>query len=244
MKNALYLFFFIFSSLCLTAQQKDRFSLTAAVGYSVPVGRFANGDGNQVFFFSDNNIAGWAKPGPAVKFDLNYALTKSAGIMLSATGQINPRSRSAFLKDMSHTFADNSNLVVSAGSWKIGRVMAGGYYDLYFSTAKSWRCRISLLAGVLKTSLPSYATIDSSGNPADLEHNPPSPFPWVFCYQFGAALQRNIGHAWYISFQLDFFGADVKGNIPTPAFFYPYQLDTDRVYITSLTGMLGLGFRF
>ena len=189
----------------LAQNTPGNFFINIAGGVAIPVGEFAekpNMDGT----------TGVAKTGPAAQLTVGYMLHKHWGVLFLASGSSSKRDDKAYEQAAIYPGQEIHNSV-SAGSWKIGRLMLGGVYETAITNSMVFRS--SLAAGLCKTSVPSLkqsqmAFINGSPVSAFTIDYAKRPLPWAFSYQLQAGLKYKLNKTWGLCADLGYVAAIVK----------------------------------
>jgi hypothetical protein len=183
MKKNFLLLVFLFALVNVRAQDKfSHWSIGFSAGSTFPTGSFGSKK-------SSDREAGYARTGVSAEIAGTYAINRSFGIALVVSGQENKYG--LFTNITANTILTNT----SSQNWKMARILTGGVYTRPFSLQGKLSLRIRLLAGILKTSIPSYSYdfVEVSGQPVSLhETSPNHPMPWTFCYQGDAGLKWKV----------------------------------------------------
>jgi len=230
----------LFDGLCFAQETDSRFSAAFSAGASFPVGNFASKANNGFYVDNMSHPAGWAKPGPAFQLSLNYCLQKTFGLSLLLAGQGNKQDESAFESSLKELFNTDDNFAVKTNSWKIFRIMVGGFYDLSVVQNK-FIFQPTILIGILKTSIPARSYYDST-NSSWSYSSPESSLPIAFCYEIGMNFRWHFSKSLYLKAVYDFFHASPKGydvSVNTTNFHY-----NTAIPISSVNALAGIGVRF
>jgi hypothetical protein len=79
-----------------------------------------------------------AKPGIAANLSFGYKLNKSVAIILMLGGSQNKQDAKAYENYLKQQFGNAATTTVTAGSWKIGSIMAGASKALALKKMESF----------------------------------------------------------------------------------------------------------
>ena len=246
----------LLSILCISeiifAQKPPKFSATISFGPAFPVGKYGSKN-------SSDSTAGWALPGPALNISFGYHLNKSIGAMLLMSGQFNKQDADAFNKRLKEWSGPGTEVQTRTSSWKVGKIMAGGFLDIPLSTSRKVLLRTALLGGAVKSYFPAHSYSGSSnptGSPADQTAFMGSfsgmALPWVFGFQVNAGVHYEIAENIFLLADMNYFNAKVEsysvyprstGIFTSPGPLPPPPQKT-KFSLASINMMLGAEFRF
>jgi hypothetical protein len=208
------------SSLTGLQAQESRWSIALTGGAAIPVGKFA---GQHI---SDSTTS-FAKPGPALNLLVHYHLSGHFGVALLLTGQLNTPDNQSMIRQYSNA-EPGSEFSVSAGTWQIGKIVAGPTYSVPFARNKSLHLTARLMAGALKTSMPkmTIAEITNYGSGGGLGGGTTSvgsesmqaktSMSWAFAYLAGAGLRYTINRRFSLRGDLDYAYSMTKAPLGGP----------------------------
>jgi hypothetical protein len=234
---------FLLAASMLKAQQKQsRFLAELSVGPSFPVGKF----GDKSFdIFNRKNPPLRAKTGLGVNFSLGYYLNRSVGVLLSSGYSVNEQSWSGY-QDYLRNIPSIDYLPVetSGKSWKVAKVMGGGFFVVPLTAAHKLNLLTRLTAGVCKTAVPGYdykvytwdGRLFREGSTDKID------LPWTFCYQMSVALQYKLTNRLHVLLDVNSFNATAKKTV---TYFDGYTNEVTTKYeLNTLNAMAGVGLNF
>jgi hypothetical protein len=252
-KEPLLLLGILFVGEIIFAQKAPKFSAAFSIGSAFPVGKFGSSN-------SADTTAGWALPGPAVNLSFGYHLTKSTGLLLLMSGQLNKQDANTFTKRIKDNSGPGTEVHTTTSSWRVGKIMAGVFFNKPISNSGKISLRTSLIGGGVKSYFPGYkyeGTSNPTGSPADQSAFMASfsgmKLPWVFGFQVNAGAQYEVAENIFLLADLNYFNAKVEsysfyprgtGIIfsPGPVLSPPPQ--KAKFSLASLNMMAGAEFRF
>ena len=252
-KGSLLLLSIFCISELIFAQKSPKFSASISFGPAFPVGQYGSKN-------SSDSTAGWALPGPALNISFGYHLTRSIGAMLLVSGQLNKQDAEVFKKRLKDGSGPGTEVQAKTYSWKIGKIMAGGFFDIPLSNSGKVLLRTALLGGAVKSYFPGYkysGVSNPTGSPADMTAFSGTftgmQLPWVFGFQVNAGVQYEIAENIFLLADMNYFSAKVEsysfyprstGIIISPRPLpFPSPQKT-KFSLASLSVMFGAEFRF
>jgi hypothetical protein len=213
-KIAALLASFLLLTIALHAQKKQpAFFAEFGVGPSFPIGNFSK----KTYNGTDNNLPGFATTGLGVNLSFGYHLNESVGLLLSGGYSINPQDEQAYVD---YFKSNNSNIYtasVDAKSWKIAKLMAGGFLVTPLTSAEDLVLRTKLTAGVCKTAIPElkYGFSGENNNLGSIwwreyGYQGKTALPWTFCYQVSVGLKYTLNKKLYALFDISSFNATAE----------------------------------
>jgi len=235
------------------AQKTPKFLASVSIGVAFPVDKFGSKN------FSDSS-AGWALPGPVLNVSFGYHITKSTGVMLLFSGQLNKQDADVFNNGIKESNGPVTEVQTTTSSWKVPKVMAGGFFNIPLYNPGKVLLKIAVLAGGVKSYFPGYSysgTTNPTGSPADSRSYSATftgkELPWTFGYQVNAGINYKISSDIFLLADINYFNSDVEsyavyprsttviispGPVPLP----PPQ--KTKFSLASLNMMVGAGIRF
>ena len=194
-----------------------RFSGNLLFGGAFPVGKFADKSPNPA---GREKSAGWASPGIAMQLNLRIKINGSVGALLTVSGQQNKQRAESISDNLKQSgyYPPAAIFDMHSESWKIGKILLGGYYSVPLSQDKKWSLEGNATAGILKTSIPGYSYTYADGNSRVAGSMVKQNLPLSFCYQVGAFVNWKFEKSIH---------AVVGLNYAYAAPVYKYRLYTD-----------------
>jgi len=217
-----------------------------SAGPSFPIGKF----GEKSFgSFMDENPGGNAKMGLAMNANIGYRLNETAGIVLIAGYSINKQDADSYEEYMKKAwFSNPSRVDVTAESWKIFRIMAGGFLITPLTANEELSLITKVAAGVCKTALPafSWTGYDQNGMLLGAGTQNKTMLSWTFCYQVNLGLQYKLNNKLHILFDINSFNATANKEYsynPNPISSGPVQMVTikRKFRLASVSALAGIG---
>lgn len=252
------LFFFYITAKA--QEHNSRFSVEVSAGPSFPVGNFASKDTLGMRLGDSNTSGGWAKTGLVVNLSASYNITRVFGWELEVGGQFNKRDGAPLKKVLRKIYAtrDNLRISVKGSSWKIGKILTGGFFAVPLSSSDKFYFQGKVLAGVCKTSIPEYqyAVYDKDnpmGNPdgesvLTAGRHSKTSLPLTFCYQLGAGLKYLLTQKMFLTASINYFDAQpvrkysVYADPMNPG---GERIEIEKKYkLRSINPMVGIGLTF
>jgi hypothetical protein len=249
-KNSVLLTGFLLFAIVLHAQKKDhRLVAEISLGPSLPIGKF----GNKSFGSEYHEPSGFAKTGFNAQVSLGYYLNESFGILLLPSYSVHVQDRSglqAFMKEVYLSMGLRTSRVdVDPQSWKIVKLMAGGFFVTPLTAAEDLVLQTKLTAGACKTAIPA---LSYTGYDADNE----MPYPgkmgktslsWAFCYQVSVGLKYNLNNKLHLLLDVNSFNATPKKDYfftsADPRTPDPGQ-QTVKYKLAEVNALVGVGLSF
>jgi len=210
-KQLLIINYLLLISTVLYAQKKPaKFFAEFGVGPSFPIGDFAK----KTYNGTDNNMSGFANIGLGANLSIGYHINESVGLLLSGGYSINTQNEKAYADNFKSNNSDLDAVSVDAKSWKILKVMAGGFFVTPLTSDEDLVLRTKLTAGVCKTAVPefNYGYMgESQGSPwRGAAHQEKTSLPWSFCYQVSIGLKYSLNKKLFALFDISSFNATAE----------------------------------
>lgn len=245
---------FLFCTTVLYSQQKEhKFFAELSLGPSFPIGKFAGKTANP--FPDDDQPAGLAKPGLSSQFSLGYYLKENAGALFSWGSGFHPQAKSAYENYLQaiYTMPGASPVKVDADakSWKIIKLMAGGFLITPLNTEETLALVTKITAGACKTAVPaySYKTYDQSGALYNSGSSDKTSLAWAFCYQVSMGLKYKLNDKLHLLLDVNSFNSTPKKEYtynPNPASSGPPQQEQKNIKykLAEVNALIGIGIGF
>ncbi|HEV8084421.1 MAG TPA: hypothetical protein VGP55_14535 [Chitinophagaceae bacterium] len=238
--------FLLVTNLKLIAQKNNsKFFTEIKVGASLPVSKFSD----KTFTNSpwDNNPSGLAKTGLNINLSLGYHLNKSTGILILLGNTFNKQDAASYKNYLTQINGNGRN-EVSTNSWKIFKVMAGGFYEIPFSTSSKLKFQSKITAGICKTAIPgySYTLYDQNGMLQGAFTQAKTSLPSAFCYQLSAGINYQINSRIDLLFDVSYCNSNPQinysynPNFPDPG---PSISGKRKYNLSSVNVMAGIGIK-
>lgn len=236
---------------CMLHAQKDqsRFLVELSVGPSFPLGKFAD---KEVKAYNDNDPSGLAKTGIGANATIGYHLNKLAGLLLTAGYSVNKQDETGYHDFFSKTwYPGAASLDVSTGSWKIVKIMAGGFMLTPLTSENELSLVTKLSAGICKTAVPrySYTAYGQGGSFMASGYQEKTKLPWAFCYQISVGLQYRLNNKLHVLFDVSSFNATATQKYsynPNPISSGPVEWVNaeKKIRLGSVNARAGIGIEF
>jgi hypothetical protein len=245
--------FFVLSQItihCLAQQPIQKFTAEVLLGPSLPCGKFSDKSANPQ---NVDKASGWAMPGPALQIAGKYYFNKVYGVSLLAGWQENKQDAGAVTNNVKQGQPDSLSFKTTSKSWKTWKILAGGFLKIPISRGNKFYFQSSLMAGVLKTSVPGYSFLyynSFNGSPNLLGGGAFSgrSLPLSFCYQAEAGVQWQFTQRVFFSSGINYFhSAPAWKYTYYPLLFPPSNNGTARETKYPVSGiniMFGIGASF
>jgi hypothetical protein len=248
-KTASLLTGFLLIIISLHAQKKQpKFLVELGVGPSFPIGTFADKTYQD---YNETNFSGMAKTGLAAQLSLGYYINESVGLLLLPSFTIHSQDPSGYEEALRKTYSilsGNQNMPsrieVKAKSWKIAKLMVGGFFITSLTSASELSLITKLTVGVCKTNMPeySYTTYDQAGMLSGTGVQNKTSLPLAFCYQVSVGLKYKLGNQLYLLFDVNSFNSNLKKdfNANTPI----QTIRTAKYKVAEVNVLAGIGINF
>jgi hypothetical protein len=243
---------FLFLVFILHAQKKQpKFLVELGVGPSFPIGKFADKEVTDLF---DKNPSSLAKTGMAANIMVGYYLKESVGLLLTAGYSANKQDGAGYEEYYSKSWYPNaSRLDVSTNSWKILKVMGGGFLVTPLTSENELSLLTKLSAGICKTAVPkySYSAYGQNGSWMAMGTQGKITLPMAFCYQISVGLQYKLNDKLHLLLDINSFNATAKreftytilGN-PTPGNPDQRITQVNKYKLAQVNVLAGIGLNF
>jgi hypothetical protein len=246
---------FLLLSIVLHAQKKEpKCFVEINVGPSIPIGKFAEKSYKHVT--EDNQPAGLAKTGLSAQISLGYYLNESFGLLLMPGYSVHAQDASGYEEYMKLQYISSGRLTsrvdVETQSWKIVKLMAGGFLVTPLTSAKDLVLLTKLTTGVCKTAVPeySYQAYDHNGMMYPGGKTGETSLSWAFCYQVSAGLKYKLNNKLHLLIDVNSFNATPhkeytfnppplpNGDLPPP------RTEKVKFKLAEVNLLAGIGFQF
>lgn len=255
MKNKLGLLTaFLFCTTFLYSQQKDhKFFAELSLGPSFPIGKFA---GKTVKPFPDDDQpAGLAKPGLSSQFLVGYYLKENAGVLISEGSSFHAQDNSGYENYLKAAYTTPGAGPVSVDadrkSWKIIKLMAGGFLITPLNTEETLVLVTKVTAGACKTAIPAYnyKIYDSNGALYNAGTGDKTSLAWAFCYQVSMGLKYKLNDKLHVLFDVNSFNSTPQKKYtynPNPVSSGPPQEEQKNIKykLAEVNALIGIGIDF
>lgn len=253
MKRTVGLLAGLFLICCvLHAQEKQpKFLVELSVGPSIPIGKFAD---KSYTGLTEKDPSGLAKTGMTANATIGYYLKSSVGLLLTAGYSVNKQDGAGYEEYYSKSWYPNASRIdVSTNSWKILKVMAGGFLVTPLTSDNELSLLTKLSAGICKTAVPkySYSAYGQNGSWMAMGTQGKITLPMAFCYQISVGLQYKLNDKLHLLLDINSFNATAKNEFtytilgnPTPG--NPDQTITQvhKYKLAQVNVLAGIGFNF
>jgi len=203
--------FFLLAGLTFLRGQKEmRWAVSATVGPSIPLGKFA-----------DKNIydeqAAFALPGIALNLSADYQISKLFRLELLLAGKTNPVDTKAMTSKMQQA-APGVAFEAESDDWKTGWILAGLSFLAPLERNGRFFFIAKVLGGVMKTSIPkitiaSVGYVDSLGGIGTSSFSQSAvPLEWAFAWTTGAGLKYNLTRHFFLQAEADFSSSSPRAT--------------------------------
>jgi hypothetical protein len=257
MKNKLALLTgFLFCATIVYSQQKERkFLAELSLGPSFPLGKFAQ----KTYDGKDVNYPGFAKTGFNGQLSIGYHLNETFGVLLAGGYSIHAQDEKAYESQIKSENDQVARADVNAKSWKIAKVMAGGFFVSSLSDDDRLVLQTRITAGVCKSAIPEFSVVDygSSGVWTASGKTGKVALPWTFCYQVSVGLKYKLNNKLHLLFDINSFNATAQKeyfsfiNVPETATFGsgPVDMTSQSNYkkkfkLAEVNALAGIGIDF
>jgi hypothetical protein len=246
---------FLFISTLLQAQQKQaKFFAQLSGGPSFPLGKFA--DKSYTFAVNNNEPEGLAKTGLSLQASLGYHLSKTAGLLFLSGYSEHAQEASGYKEYMKQVILSagliTNNVDVKTTSWKIVKLMAGGFLNTPLTSDEDLVLVTKVTVGACKTAIPEYSfkgyvtdgitTFGGTFNKTSLS--------WAFCYQVSMGLKYKLNNRLHLLLDVNSFNATAKKEYtfdppPSPN-GTPNGITYQKVKykLAELNALVGIGVNF
>jgi hypothetical protein len=213
MKKTAGLFCALLITLALNAQKKQSpFFTELGVGPSFPIGDFAK----KTYNGTDKNLPGFANAGLGFTLSAGYHINESVGLLLLGGYSINQQDEEAYEQYIKSNVSNSNSIAVDAKSWKIAKVMAGGFFVTSLTSSSDLVLRTKLTAGACKTAVPQLEYVVTGQGSGLLwrnyVHQAKLSLPWSFCYQVSIGLKYKLNKKLYALFNISSLMQRLKKN--------------------------------
>ena len=179
-------FWIIGQTSAQTSEKLSRWSIGLTGGAAFPVGKFQR-------LHSAYGGSGVSTGSSAELFG-EYRIWRSFSATLSINGQLNQGDGTPYDWRKYNWITNVPGKKSSAHQWQIARILAGGVYTIPLASRPGPALLVRALAGVQKTSSPTFSYIDPAIDyflaPDDpYTHLPGLSLPWTFSYETDAGLK-------------------------------------------------------
>ena len=248
----------LFTTITLQAQHKQsKFFAEVTGGPSFALGKF--GDKNYHGFIEDDP-AGRAKTGLAAQLALGYYINRSVGILLLSGYSVHKQNTSGYRDYIKSSFETAypgfvmNNVDVHTNSWKLTKLMAGGFFVTPLTESSTLALITKITAGVCKTAIPGYrygyAVYFSSMPSSGMTSQQDIKLPWTFCYQVSVGLKYKLKENLHVILDINSFNSTPSKektfltSPPTTIGQPAMERKNVKYKIGELNTLLGIGFDF
>lgn len=246
---------FLFATIILQAQQKlPKFFAQLSVGPSFPLGKFA--DKSYTFAVNNDEPEGLAKTGLSIQASSGYHLSKTAGLLFLSGYSEHAQKASGYNEYIKQVILSagvmTSKVDVNTTSWKIVKLMAGGFLNTPLTPDEDLVLVTKITAGVCKTAVPEYnfkghvtdgiTTFSGTFNKTSLS--------WAFCYQVSMGLKYKLNDRLHLLLDVNSFNATLKKEYTFDPPPYPNGNPNLNTYqkvkykLAELNALIGIGMNF
>lgn len=247
-KTACLVTVFLFVFCVLHAQEKTaKMFAEISIGPSFPIGQFAAKDYPGIYEKDQPGMAGGV--GMSANVTLGYYLKENAGLLLTggySTNKQKPEGYSEYFKR--NYYVNATEVDVTTSSWKIMKVMAGGFLVTPLTEDKL-NLVTKISAGICKTAVPkySYRAYNGTGPAFAGGAQGEDKLPATFCYQISLGLQYKLNERLHLLFDINSFNATATQAGPaqmgTP--LSPLPTIPDHKYkLGTVNALIGVGLSF
>jgi hypothetical protein len=245
---------FLFLTFVLHAQEKQpKFFAELAVGPSFPIGKFA--DKSYKSLTEDNQPAGLAKTGISEQIFLGYYLNESIGLLLAPGYSVHAQDGSGYSEYLKQAVSvaggvPTSRVDVDPKSWKILKLMAGGFVVTPLTSSENLVLVTKLTAGACKTAVPGYSfkAYDQSGMVYGSGTTDKTSLSWAFCYQVSVGMKYKLNNKLHVLLDVNSFNATAEKEY---TFTFPFSPNpvaprTEKVKfkLAEVNVLAGIGINF
>lgn len=246
---------FLLMSCILHAQkEQSKCFVELSVGPSIPIGKFADKPYKHVT--EDNQPAGLAKTGVSAQGSFGYYLNESLGLLLTSGYSVHAQDASGYEEYMKQSYISSGRLTsrvdVETQSWKIAKLMAGGFLINPLTSAEDLVLFTKLTVGVCKTAVPeySYQAYDQNEMIYAGGKTEKTPLSWAFCYQVSMGLKYKLNNKLHLLIDVNSFNATPQKEYtfnppPLPNGDYPPpRTEKIKYKLAEVNVLAGIGFQF
>jgi hypothetical protein len=238
-KNVFLVSFFLLAFCVLHAQEKSskRFA-EISLGPSFPIGQF----GEKSYNDNEKDQPGLAQPGIATNATFGFHIKENVGWLLTVGYNLNKQKPEGLEEYIAgYYYPAGADVDVTTKSWKILKVMAGGFLITPLTEDKL-NLVTKLSAGICSAIIPEYSwhaknvgTSYANGGVGKVR------LPVTFCYQISLGLQYKMNKKAYLLFDINSFNATAtnKGGQTSGG-----QLPDRKCKMGSVNALVGVGFNF
>lgn len=241
MKKNVFLVSCFFLAFCvLHAQEKSskRFA-EISIGPSFPIGQF----GEKSYNDNEKDQAGLAQVGIATNATFGFHIKENVGWLVTVGYNLNkqkPEGLEEYIKGK--YYPDQGTVEVTTKSWKILKVMAGGFLITPLAEDKL-NLVTKLSAGICSAIIPEYSWVAKNTRFTPYEKGGVGKvrLPVTFCYQISLGLQYKMNKKAYLLFDINSFNATatIKGGRTSGG-----QLPDRKSKMGTVNALLGVGLNF
>jgi hypothetical protein len=241
---------------CILHAQKDQSKcfVELSVGPSIPIGKFA--DKLYKHVTEDNQPAGLAKTGVSAQASFGYYLKESFGLLLASGYSVHAQDASGYEEYMKQGYISSGRMTsrvdVETQSWKIVKLMAGGFFITPLTSAENLVLLTKLTAGACKTAVPeySYQAYDNNGMLYAGGKTNKTSLSWAFCYQVSVGFKYKLNNKLHLLIDVNSFNATPKkeytfnppplpnGDLPPP------RTEKVKFKLAEVNVLAGVGLSF
>jgi hypothetical protein len=216
--------FLLISCILHAQKEQSKCFVELSVGPSIPIGKFA--DKPYKGLTDDNQPAGLAKTGVSAQGSFGYYLNESFGLLLTSGYSVHAQDASGYEEYMKQSYISSGRLTsrvdVETQSWKIVKLMAGGFLVTPLTSAEDLVLFTKLTAGVCKTAVPeySYQAYDQNGMYA-VGKTEKTSLSGAFCYQVSVGLKYKLNKKLHLLIDVNSFNATPQKEYTFNSFTFP-----------------------
>ena len=235
-------------------QKKSKFFAQLTGGPSFPLGKFA--DKSYRFAEDNNQPEGLAKTGLSIQALVGYHLNETAGLLFLSGYSEHAQKASGFDEYLKQSILSaglaTSKVDVKTTSWKIVKLMAGGFLNTPLTSEKDLVLVTKVTVGACKTAVPEYSfkgyvtdgvtTFSGTFNKTSLS--------WAFCYQVNMGLKYKLNDKLHLLLDVNSFNATPQKEYtfnppPNPnGPQSPMRQQKVKYKMAKLNTLVGIGFDF
>ena len=238
-KTACLVTVFLFAFCVLHAQEKTaKMFAEISIGPSFPIGQF----GEKSYNDNEKDQPGLAGVGIAANATFGSYLKENVGLLLTVGYSINKQKPEGLEEYMEGKYPAGAEVDVTTKSWKILKVMAGGFLVTPLTEGKL-NLVTKLNAGICSAIIPEYSWTAKNTGYSSYEKGGIGKvrLPVTFCYQISLGLQYKMNEKAYWLFDINSFNATAtnKGGQISAG-----QLPDRKCKLGTVNALLGVGLNF
>jgi len=226
------------SVISLHAQKAPKSFAEISIGPSFPIGQF----GEKTYNVTEKEQPGLACIGIAANATFGKYLKENVGLLLTAGYSTNKQKAEGLEEYLAGTYPAGASVDVTTKSWRILKVMAGGFLVTPLAEDKL-NLVTKISAGICSAIIPEYSWTARNTGYSSYEKGGVGKvrLPATFCYQISLGLQYKMNEKAYLLFDINSFNATAtnKGGQTSGG-----RLPDRKVKLGTVNALVGVGLNF